>query len=248
MLFMEGFLEKRGETEEEQKKFILETLGREEYRDGTIPLEFRHTFSNQTSLSATQNKDGIAKIVLEREGVPLLDMKGLLPEGYDYTTPRYVLDHEDELSVPVFLGTWGAYRPLNMVHVGDWTKPEQIFNLLHEIGHTQQDTVGLEALQQEVNQKQKISKFRESAEGQRLLRQWVEALSKSERDAWASAIHYAKKIRDEFDVDFIGEIFKTSEDIELYIQKILHTYKEVQKSVEWADGGEFLKKLFDKGV
>lgn len=244
---MEQFPDAEAQKCEEEKRFNLELVGREEYREGLVPLEFRTEFSNDRRLDVAQDEEGIAHIVIEKPGGDFFDFNALLPQEFKYITPTYIKKHEQDLATPVWPGTWGAYQNMKLVSVGDWTRASHVFNLLHEVGHTTQDVSHYLALRQNFSEKmKKIKKFSSTPEGQAAQKEYYTLQSELERQAWASALHAARFIRETVGIDLVNEVFPDNRAVEEYIDKMLHTYKTTPEQMNWSEGREFLKKLFDK--
>lgn len=228
---------------------IVDMLGREEYRDGLIPLAYSFSFSNGEMLCVSQREDGIALIRIERDGVCVFDFAELLPQGFRFTTPHYVLEEEKReprIYAPVFLGTWCTSQSRKMVHVGDWTHPEHLFNLLHEIGHAPQDITYHQALVKGNREKRGDKEYSTSEAMQEIQRRILEWESWEERDAWASALRYVIRIRQRTGVNLVREIFGVPGSLHDYICQALASHKEKAYKIQWKDGGLFLDRLFDK--
>lgn len=141
---------------------------------------------------------------------------------------------------------------MKKVSIGDWTKLEHVFVLLHEHGHTHQDIAGLKKLFKEINRKLSvIDQLRPLSDKSRmeqkeLLKERAGLISKKERDAWAFGLRDARQIRARTGINLVNESFHDNKELEEFINAALSSYRKVQQKRQWDDDGEFLKQLFDK--
>ena len=123
-------------TDSEMKhgKAMIDSLeSRAEYAAGAEPLNFEYAFRSGEKLHATQDEEGVAHIVLERNGEVIFDFQSLLP-NYTFSTPKYLSAHAaGNADVPS--GEWAMDARKKMIFVGDMRNTESIMSLIHEIGH-----------------------------------------------------------------------------------------------------------------
>ncbi len=221
------------------KKSEAMGIPRREYKEGKLKLDFEYKFKNEDVLRATEDEVGIATVVIERDGQMIVDFKDLLPEGYTFATPSYAVAN----SIKRKLGQNWVSRENRLVFLGDIRTPQDIFILLHEIGHTKQES--WEGLAEKINEINKVDRVR--AEKEVAVR-----LSALERDAWARAIKLAREIKREKGIDFFGS-YKNFEELKevIYSGLISHRYwrEDVAKSGYGfsKEDMKIFEDLFDKG-
>ncbi len=248
--------EKRASVKEKEALDRASELGlpRDEYREGRVKLSFSHVFSNGTELSVSEDDNGIARVVFRKDNEIIFDLDRILPDGFKLATPSYlqtkdsVLDEEKEKS-----GFWRACFDSKVISMGDWRKPQEIFILLHEIGHTHQGALHEKLFEGKPTTRSVYDEQKFTAEVD----------SSLERDAWAYAVKAARHFRELLGIDFF-ELFNSKEELfaviygallslkyhhEFNQKEILEEQKILDKFIELIldDKSNYLKKLFDKG-
>lgn len=240
---------------------IALSIPREQYVEGKIKLDYRYKFSTGEVFMAKEGQDGGVAVLLFRDGKTIFNFQTLLPERGYFVTPSYIqkLIHQGTLdgAPKEFKGGWEAFPALGVVNIGDMHNPKEIFNLLHEIGHTHETREQL--------LKQSIGVTVNNVPLPIVLKKKSEAnvannKSKQERNAWAWTLRMARKIQKECGVDFF-EVFKSRADFEELLYGSLVTYragigedlveKNQGKSSFWSwkpqpEDLKFLRGLFDK--
>lgn len=235
---------------------------RDEYVEGKLKLDVEYVLPAGELLRATENEEGIASVVIQKKDNSIIDLGELLEPGYKLVTPTYIhkIVEDDDRSkdfLEALTGRWThvAIREKSsnkilhqFISVGDMRDPSLVFTLLHEMGHTNQGTLGRHTTPHSL-------RTRESLGAEKSVR---------ERDAWARAIRMARELRREHDID----LFKLFEDWDhfkkfiygsLITHRYVHQYK-TEKSIAsnknvWQrifgakldkKDLDYLKKLFDK--
>lgn len=178
-----------------------------EYVEGEEELNFHYTFSTGEVLSATEDDQGIARIIIRKGEEVVLDFQDLLPtEFYKFTTPR-----QHSWAPRADKGEWS--NESFTVHVGHMKDPKSIALLLHEIGHI----VDFQEREGKYKNKNTRELWREytgvtTKNLQNIRNELAEEISTEERNAWANALKIARKIKQEKKVDLL-EGFKDLDEL-----------------------------------
>ncbi|GEM_PF-3857421 len=231
-----------GEELELYKRSKEMLLPRDEYKEGKLKLDFVHTFQNGDIFKATEDNEGFAKIIVERQGEKVLDFDELLTEGYRFATPSYLKTHESDKAATELAGRYFVHRDKQLVFVGNIRTPDDIFAVLHEAGHTHQK-----------RQELKNGRPRESVDDRtKRLKDEIAEFSRRERDAWKVALKTARAIKRERHIDLF-ESYKNFGAIKrvIYVALLSHRLAKEYFKVEASEFSEedmkIFKDLFDKG-
>lgn len=190
-----------------------------EYVEGKRKLDFHHTFSTGEVLSATENSEGVATIIIKRGEEIVLNFQDLLPtEFYKFVTPRMYTWARRADS-----GEW-ANEPFT-IKVGDMQDPKSMALLLHEIGHIL-DYESREGKYKNKNTRDLWESYT-GASTKNLKNERTELaqeISTEERNAWASALKIARKVKQDKGVDLL-EPFKDLDELREVIYAGLLNYR-----------------------
>lgn len=230
-------------------------IPRKEYSKGEIKLNFAYTYVNGDRLVAREDEDGIAHIVIERNGKELFDFKQFAGEGYVLVTPSNIKKQNliQRSLLKEHAGTWVSIPARGEVLVGDMRDPTAIFALLHETGHSKQDVA------------RKIPR-----RGFDFMESNLDYISHRERDAWADALSAAREIKEKYGTDLF-EAFRTIDDLTRFVHASLYCKEFAARKIMglekqenpvarlWNfvkeklfedksnENAEFIRKVFDKG-
>lgn len=247
-----SYIEKRAE--EEGTEIHKIPKGESEYREGKRKLNFEYNFSFGETFKATEDKEGVATIVIKQgEGI-VFDFKELLPEGVEFATPtslRKLPINAENFVSRESRGKWRFISGTKLLSVGFFEGPKSIFTLLHEIGHAR--FLGRE---KEREQKIKYTKIpvrppgktieeaaadgtleelmwdleKRSRERRKfndlsfLKRQQMELESIEERNAWTEALKIARNVKRKYNIDLL-EGFESFEELKRHIYSCLVTFR-----------------------
>ena len=239
---------------------------RPEYAEGKIKLNYKYTFTTGEAIEATEDKDGIAKIIIKRGDQMIFDFQDLIP-NYKFLTPTgqrsrsFRTQPNGEFMYSQF-----------MIAVGDMhdSDPRAILLLLHEVGHginLNRNRSKTDAYKNDLGARTEwgyLSGLFKKGSAERR-KELVELISKSERNAWAEALKITRQIKEKEGLNLL-EGFKNFDELEELISSTLLTYRETfGRSMIKSDQGlfnliknkvlgksygseqwNFLKNLFDK--
>jgi hypothetical protein len=235
------------------KKYSSLTNPRKEYAEGLTKLDYKHTFSTGEVFEATEGDEGMASFVLKKEGQVIFDFAELLPPGFLFVTPRRRKHIPFSAVTEKIYGHWATECTYEIVLVGDMRTPEEIFVLLHEIGHTHQTKDWKESVMDESYVADKpghtAAKYN----------------SEVERNAAAYVIRALRVVKEKTKVNLV-EVFKDKKEFTEFIYMGLLGHKMFNKSNllfqdtksiidkikrAWSglprEDGELLDSLYDKG-
>lgn len=215
-----------------------------EYVEGERKLNFHYTFSTGEVLSATENDEGIAAIVIKKREEVVLNFQDLLPtQFYKFVTPRM-----HAWAKRADAGEW-SNEPFT-VHIGDMRDPKSIALLLHEIGHI------LDYEKREGKYKNKSTReLWESYTGpstkhlKKERAELAEEISIEERNAWANALTITRRVKQEKGVNLLEPFRDLSELREVIYGGLLNYRMGVAEQVTSSDEGvitDMVMKVFGK--
>lgn len=215
-------------------EFFQEDRSRPEYIEGELKLDFEHQFSDGAAFKASEDEQGTAHFELVRDGKQVFDFASLLPERYRFLTPTGLKTRypEESEALEGFLGEWARIESDKLISIGDFKDTYDIFGLLHEIGHSYQES--LRGAVESVIKPEPGMMLEETA-----WKQYIEENSKSERDAWAWALRAARKIRKETGTDLF-EVIQTPDDLKrmIYLPLLSHRFEDENSLAEALEGEE----------
>lgn len=202
------------------KKAVFFDLPRPEYASGKIVLQFEHRFPVGEVLEASQDEEGLARIILKRGDEVLVNFKDFA-EGGRLVTPKYMIrltmNEQAEASYFGQPGRWRANPTEGFLQVGDMKDPRSVFTLLHELGH--------------MHQKKEFKKAKKVVGvigSERLTpnnaKRFAELMSALERGGWAWALRAARKIREQHKVDLF-ELFRDGRAFREFVYGPLASHK-----------------------
>ncbi len=214
---------------------------RDEYKEGRLKLDFTYKFQHGEVLRATEDEEGFARVVLERNGKKVFDFNELLPDGYRFATPSYLKTNNSDRIRNSLSG--GHFKdPKNkLLFIGDMRTPDDIFAVLHEVGHANQKSLDLKKMPHET-----VGEVIERRKKE------IAAISFRERDAWSSALKIARAIKNKTAVDLFEpyENFSALKQV-IYGALLTHRfddeYLEAQVGQFSEDDMKIFENLFDKG-
>ncbi|MFA6301329.1 MAG: hypothetical protein WC609_03190 [Candidatus Paceibacterota bacterium] len=210
----------------EAKEKIQKLLkSRPDYKLGILKLDFKYEFSSGEVLKASEDEKGIAHIFIKNRDETVVNFSKLLPPGYKFVTPSYLIRRPELLSSisgnmlgDAVLNGWLTYPPDKIIIIGDMQAPSSVFALLHEMGHTYQEINSPESLPQEEEKKNNGKK--DTSE----ISQKISNYSEKERNAWFRAIQIARQIKREKNINLF-EIFKEKKEFIEFMYGTLLTHK-----------------------
>ncbi len=214
---------------------------RPDYKIGNLKLHFESILKGGDEIRATENENGMAKIVIERNGQTILDFKDFLAAGYKMVTPSYLVSHPEEEIPEQLIGTFAVSPQYHLVLIGDIRDEKDLLPLLHEIGHIGQGARSL------------LKPRAERGEGGvQQAKDYAMKLSWRERDAWTKAIVLARRVKKENGVDLL-EPFDNFDELKRYMYAALlsHRYSNEYFAKEGEGFSEedmkVFEELYDKG-
>lgn len=197
---------------------------RPEYKQGVVPLNFNVTLKSGEQFEALDSDNGV-RINIIRNGETLIDFSAYTEKlGYKLITPKEIkrlgLDQVARLA-----GEWKTYRSSQpeknerYISIGDMQKPEDIFKVLHELGHSRLITDPHDiynALSKELPERRRLNI----------------TFSILERSANAGMIYLARQIKERYNIDLFtitGGFARLKKSIEAQLADYKHTaeYSEV---------------------
>ncbi len=248
---MQNFEKKEFELLEEKRRIrdsVAGIFSSQDFKLGKEKVCNQFVLSNGGGvINSNEDENGIVKIILNLKNGVVLDFSNLLPDGWKFVSPTFLIKSGKEKVA----GVWSANLEQKTISVGEIKGTESVFALLHEIGH---------ALD-----KEKMKKANEVYENYGESRSFNSFSSSAERVAWANAINLMRKLRDDginlFEFigweDFRSFMYKSLADHRIVASlDEIQSAKETQKFVEKLGGHykfedvdiEYLKKLFDKNI
>jgi hypothetical protein len=207
------------EKEYDAYKKGCELIASPEYAKGEKKLHFEYTFSTGEVLTATENQEGEAQIVIRKNGETVLDFSEIVPGiKYHFYTPTYCLTRGIS-----FTPDWSQVLSFSIL-IGDMRDPKSIALLLHEIGHS------LEKVKTDHSDKTDLAKLWEKHAGpltkkyKDARRKLAEEISNDERSAWALGLNLARRLKKEKGIDLL-EGFDDLEDLNSVIYTGLLSYR-----------------------
>lgn len=190
-----------------------------EYQNGESKLDFQYQLEDGEILRATENEDGIATIVIERDGDVLVDLKDYIPDDFKIVTATYLRTHKLEKD---YKANWSVITPKNqkLVVVGDMRDIRQTLILFHEFGHTKFEGWN-KGVTKILNEQRDVGLFKK----EEAYRNFIEASSTNERGAWAEALKIVRQIRKQYGVDLLGPI-KDLKSLKQIIYAALATHRD----------------------
>ncbi len=240
----ERFIAKEEGIEKSRKK---ELSPQKLYERGKEPLDVKFGFSTGDQLVAKQQEDGVAEVVIIKDGEKVLDFKDWLGKDFKFVTPTFLLNPGNKVNY--FIPGWFADPAAKVISVGYWENPKILVGLLHEIGHSNQNFENLYRLRDHEKREPKNKEIKLA-----LMRE----VSFLERNAWAFALQKIRELKRERGIDVVGNLFEDLAELKQFIVRCLHTYTETMsvalgssrfslpaEAIGQMEGE--LVKLFDKG-
>lgn len=103
-------------------------------------LNFTHQFKSGETFEASEDKDGIAKFLIKKDGKEIVDFNKFLPKDVKFVTPSYINKQPPSKEISEMKKQAGQVAFLqeeNAVSVGHFSDLKSILFLTHEIGHAQ---------------------------------------------------------------------------------------------------------------
>lgn len=218
------------------------------YSEGEIPLAYEHFFEDGTTLEASQNEEGIARITIKNGDRVLFDASRAVPEGYLLVTPTYQNVHFGRLTGPSSIGRWHVEHERKLIHVGEFRDERDLLTLFHEIGHARNDTPQQIRQFRELDEEIYRAKIQKDRDHEVLLEEEKARLHGTmERRAWAYAISALRRLQE--DGFNWREIFPRRADLLAHVHARLgsygHSYAEAILERDPAFKRE-LERLFGK--
>lgn len=233
---------------------------RKEFKEGKIKLDFEHQFSTGEVFKAKEGDMGNVDVVLERNGEVILDFQKLFRGrfiAHSFIRQQEGLGILPEGLIEKLNGRWTSLSFGDLVVFGDMRSPVEIFIMLHEMGHTFQA------------EEKKIQSYMGDGKDSPLLPGiykkkfhlgFIDNQSKRERGAWAWAFRTARKVHQDYGVNFF-EVFKDRTEFEniVYGSLLSNRVQTTEELTEMTDNKwdimhwrpkrkdiEHLRILFDK--
>jgi hypothetical protein len=218
---------------------------RPEYAQGKEKLNYTYKFSSGEVLSASEDDEGIARIVIIRDGKEIFDFGEFA--SVKFFTPSFYI--KKEISIKKLQGReggWANRARISEVLVGDMRDPKSILMLLHEIGHI------LEYRKREGKYRHEIlvelwkqyngpftKKYKD------IRREIAEELSKEEREASALGLSIARQVEKDTGINLL-EGFEGLDDLQDYIYSALLHHKLIRSEEMVASDEGIVKDLWVK--
>lgn len=204
-----------------------ELTSRKEWTEGKKKLDFSCKLPGGEILVVREDKDGVAEIIINKDGKKLVDFSEFMPKGYKMITPTFYLKVDylkNPLKTARQLGGWAVIRWSDMITIGDMKSPKSLFPLLHEIGHSWQPEVGAPNIKAEM-----VSR------------------SSDERNAWARAINIARDIKRKYGINLF-DVFENFDEFKklMYGCLISHRFGAEKELIGSRDNANRLKIELDE--
>ena len=210
----------------------LEHFAKSKFRTGELSFDFNFSFPNGIKIEGHQDKKGIGHVRIRGEKKIIFNAEELLPSGWKFVTPAYFEKSPEEETLDDYLfDTWSTSYDRKLILLGQMDSPKEILTLLHEIGHSINDSLeDLKIMKQLLEEKKAVKNRKDLVYKTLLGEEEAKISSKVERRAWAYAIKMLKKIAREADID-LDLFFANFNDLKRFINDSLATYRRPYETI-----------------
>lgn len=224
------------------KNFVVDLFEpSDEYVNGEKRLDYSYRFPKGDVLTAREDDNGIAKIVISRDGKILIDFQEF--SGFPqcvFVTPRWLI--KNKLGEARDAGYSYLYGE-RLIAIGDFRDIRHIFAVLHEIGHARMNHRSHDGhsqidLWQNKNMPERLFSEVEA-------RHFISQISEEEREAWAEALRIAREIKKSSAIDLFG-VFTDKKEFRDFVYGALVSHRMYQGKKLSAAQRNFLETVFGR--